>query len=197
MAAALRAAGDRLHELRAPHGVVARRRRRARAARATSPPSPSRRSWPSDSPARRSGAGAPGAAVVLRRGRRRDRLSRLMVRRGRRSGLAAGLRDRRRRGASSRSSAIVGGSLPGLLVGTVLIGFGNGSTSSRATPRPTLPGRTGGRRRSASSSGRRRSGRSSGRTSSRPPARSRSRSACPSWPGRISSRSSSSAPPRS
>lgn len=71
-------------------------------------------------------SGAPGAAVVLGAAVGAVVLSAIMVRRGRRTGLAAGYATGVG-GALLATVAIVAGSLPLLLVGTVLIGFGNAS----------------------------------------------------------------------
>ena len=71
-------------------------------------------------------AGAPAAAVVLGAALGATGLSWLMSRRGRRPGLALGYAIGVV-GALVAVSAIVGRSLPQLLVGSVLIGFGNSS----------------------------------------------------------------------
>jgi MFS family permease len=71
-------------------------------------------------------AGAPAAAVVLGAALGATTLSWLMSRRGRRPGLALGYAIGVV-GALVAVSAIVGRSLPQLLVGSVLIGFGNSS----------------------------------------------------------------------
>ena len=70
--------------------------------------------------------GAPGAAVVVGAALGALSLSQLMVRRGRRVGLAAGY-GIGVGGALVATLAVVGASLPMLLIGTVLIGFGNAS----------------------------------------------------------------------
>jgi MFS family permease len=71
-------------------------------------------------------SGAPGAAVVLGAAVGAVTLSQLMVRSGRRTGLATGY-GVGVLGAFVATFAVVAGSLPMLLVGTVLIGFGNAS----------------------------------------------------------------------
>src|SRR5512143_948854 len=71
-------------------------------------------------------SGAPGAAVVLGAAIGAVRLSQLMVRRGRRIGLAAGYAIGVS-GAFVATVAVAVMSLPLLLLGTVLIGFGNAS----------------------------------------------------------------------
>ncbi len=71
-------------------------------------------------------SGAPGAAVVLGAALGAVLLSQLMVRSGRRVGLAAGYAIGVS-GAFVATLAVIAGSLPLLLVGTVLIGFGNAS----------------------------------------------------------------------
>jgi MFS family permease len=71
-------------------------------------------------------SGAPGAAVVLGAAVGAVALSQLMVRSGRRIGLAAGY-GVGVLGAFVATLAVVAGSMPMLLVGTVLIGFGNAS----------------------------------------------------------------------
>ena len=71
-------------------------------------------------------SGAPGATVVAGAALGATILSRLMVRRGRRAGLAAGYAIGVA-GAVLATISIVGRSLPLLLIGTVLIGFGNAS----------------------------------------------------------------------
>jgi MFS family permease len=71
-------------------------------------------------------SGAPGAAVVLGAAVGAVVLSQLMVRSGRRIGLAAGYAVGVL-GAFVATLAVVAGSMPMLLVGTVLIGFGNAS----------------------------------------------------------------------
>jgi MFS family permease len=71
-------------------------------------------------------SGAPGATVVLGAALGAVTLSRLMVRWGRRAGLAAGYAVGVL-GALVATAAIVVVSLPLLLLGTVLIGFGNSS----------------------------------------------------------------------
>jgi MFS family permease len=71
-------------------------------------------------------AGAPAAAVVLGAALGATSLSWLMSRRGRRPGLAAGYAVGVL-GALVAVTAIVGRSLPQLLVGSLLIGFGNSS----------------------------------------------------------------------
>ncbi len=70
--------------------------------------------------------GAPGAAAVLGAAAGSVGLSQLMVRSGRRVGLAVGYAVGML-GAFVTTLAVVAGSLPLLLVGTVLIGFGNAS----------------------------------------------------------------------
>jgi MFS family permease len=71
-------------------------------------------------------SGAPGATVVLGAAAGAVGLSAVMVRRGRRSGLALGYVVSVF-GALMATVAVVVSSLPLLLVGTVLIGFGNAS----------------------------------------------------------------------
>lgn len=71
-------------------------------------------------------SGAPGAAVVLGAAMGAVGLSQLMVRRGRRIGLAVGYAIGLS-GAIVATIAVVAGSLAMLLAGTVLIGFGNAS----------------------------------------------------------------------
>lgn len=71
-------------------------------------------------------SGAPGATVVLGAALGAALLTALMTRRGRRAGLAAGYAVGVL-GALVATAAIVVGSLPLLLLGTVLIGFGNSS----------------------------------------------------------------------
>ncbi len=71
-------------------------------------------------------SGAPGAAVVLGAAIGAVVLSQLMVRSGRRVGLATGY-GIGVVGAFVATLAVVASSLPMLLVGTVLIGFGNAS----------------------------------------------------------------------
>ena len=70
--------------------------------------------------------GAPGAAVVVGAALGAVSLSQIMVRRGRRVGLAAGY-GIGVAGAFVATLAVVVASLPMLLIGTVLIGFGNAS----------------------------------------------------------------------
>jgi len=71
-------------------------------------------------------AGAPGASVVLGAAVGAVVLSQVMVRWGRRSGLAAGYLISVG-GALLATTAVVLASMPLLLVGTALIGFGNAS----------------------------------------------------------------------
>jgi MFS family permease len=71
-------------------------------------------------------SGAPGAAVVVGAALGAVTLSQLMVRSGRRVGLAAGY-GIGVCGAFVATVAVIGSSLPMLLAGTVLIGFGNAS----------------------------------------------------------------------
>ena len=71
-------------------------------------------------------SGAPGATVVAGAALGATILSRLMVRNGRRAGLTAGYAVGVA-GAVLATISIVGRSLPLLLIGTVLIGFGNAS----------------------------------------------------------------------
>jgi MFS family permease len=71
-------------------------------------------------------SGAPGAAVVLGAAFGAVVLAAIMVRKGRRIGLATGYLTGVV-GALIGTAAIVAGSLPLLLLGTVLIGFGNAS----------------------------------------------------------------------
>ena len=71
-------------------------------------------------------SGAPTATVVLGAAAGASSLSWLMVRRGRRIGLAAGYAVSVL-GALVATAAVITSSLPILLVGTVLIGFGNAS----------------------------------------------------------------------
>jgi MFS family permease len=84
-------------------------------------------------------AGVPGAAVVLGAAAGAVVLANLMVRRGRRFGLSLGYAIGVV-GALIATVAIVGGSLFGLLVGTVLVGFGNASNQlSRYTAADLYP----------------------------------------------------------
>ena len=111
-------------------------------------------------------SGAPGAAVVLGRGRG-DRPVVAHGRRGRRFGLASGYLIGVL-GALVATVAVIGVSLPLLLAGTILIGFGNSSNQlSRYTAADLYPA-AGAHRRSASSSGAPRSAPWSGRTSAAP-----------------------------
>src|SRR5688572_15527703 len=71
-------------------------------------------------------AGAPGAAVVLGAASGSTLLSRLMVGRGRRIGLTAGYVVGLS-GAFVATAAVLARSLPLLMLGMVLIGFGNSS----------------------------------------------------------------------
>jgi MFS family permease len=71
-------------------------------------------------------SGAPGAAVVLGAAIGAVVLSRIMVRRGRRTGLATGYLVGVV-GALLATGAVIASSLPLLLLGTTLIGFGNAS----------------------------------------------------------------------
>ena len=71
-------------------------------------------------------AGVPGAAVVLGAAAGAVVLANLMVRRGRRFGLSLGYAVGVV-GALVAIVAIIGGSLAGLIAGTILIGFGNAS----------------------------------------------------------------------
>ncbi|MDO8485922.1 MAG: MFS transporter [Candidatus Limnocylindrales bacterium] len=71
-------------------------------------------------------SGAPGAAIVLGAALGAALLSRLMVARGRRAGLTLGYVIGVT-GAAVATVAVIGRSLPLLLLGTVLIGFGNSS----------------------------------------------------------------------
>ena len=71
-------------------------------------------------------SGAPGATVVLGAALGAVTLSQVMVRKGRRAGLAAGY-GIGVVGAFVATLAVVVASLPTLLVGTLLIGFGNAS----------------------------------------------------------------------
>lgn len=71
-------------------------------------------------------SGAPGAAVVLGAALGASVLSALMVRRGRRPGITAGYAIGVL-GALIATVAVVGRSVPLLLVGTLLVGFGNAS----------------------------------------------------------------------
>jgi MFS family permease len=71
-------------------------------------------------------SGAPGAAVVAGAALGATLLSRLMVRSGRRTGLAAGYAVGVV-GAALATVAIVARSMPLLLLGTLLVGFGNAS----------------------------------------------------------------------
>ena len=73
-------------------------------------------------------AGAPAAAIVLGAALGATTLSWLMTRRGRRPGLAGGYLIGVL-GALVAVAAIVGRSLPGLLLGSVLIGFGNSANT--------------------------------------------------------------------
>ena len=84
-------------------------------------------------------SGAPGAAVVLGAAAGATTLSWLMVRRGRRTGLATGYVVSVV-GAVIATVAVVARSLPLLLAGTVLIGFGNASNQlSRYTAADMSP----------------------------------------------------------
>jgi MFS family permease len=84
-------------------------------------------------------SGAPGAAVVLGAAVGAVTLSQVMVRRGRRFGLTAGY-VLGVAGALVGTVAVVIGSLPVLLVGTFLIGFGNASNQlSRYTAADLVP----------------------------------------------------------
>ncbi len=71
-------------------------------------------------------SGAPGASVVLGAALGSVILAAIMVRKGRRTGLAIGYLAGVL-GALLATAAVVAGSLPLLLVGTALIGFGNAS----------------------------------------------------------------------
>ena len=71
-------------------------------------------------------SGAPGAAVVLGAAIGASLLSAIMVRRGRRIGLAAGYAVGVA-GAVVAIAGIVGRSLPLLMIGTLFVGFGNSS----------------------------------------------------------------------
>ena len=71
-------------------------------------------------------SGAPGAAIVFGAALGATLLSRLMVVRGRRAGLTMGYVIGLA-GAAIATAAVIGRSLPLLLVGTLLIGFGNSS----------------------------------------------------------------------
>lgn len=71
-------------------------------------------------------SGAPGAALVLGAATGASLLSALMARRGRRAGLAAGYAVGVA-GAAVAIAGIVGRSLPLLMIGTLLVGFGNSS----------------------------------------------------------------------
>lgn len=83
--------------------------------------------------------GAPSATVVLGAALGAVVLSRLMVRRGRRTGLAAGYAIGAG-GAVIATLAVVLGSLPLLLAGTVFIGFGSSSNQlSRYTAADLFP----------------------------------------------------------
>jgi MFS family permease len=84
-------------------------------------------------------SGAPGAAIVLGSAVGSTLLSRLMVARGRRAGLTMGYVIGAG-GALVATAAIVIGSLPLLLGGTALIGFGNSSNQlSRYTAADLFP----------------------------------------------------------
>jgi MFS family permease len=84
-------------------------------------------------------AGAPGAAVVLGAAIGSTLLSRLMVRRGRRIGLSSGY-GIGVGGAFVATAAVILGSLPLLLFGTLLIGFGSSSNQlSRYTAADLYP----------------------------------------------------------
>jgi MFS family permease len=84
-------------------------------------------------------SGAPGATVVLGAAAGAVGLSAVMVRRGRRFGLALGYVVSVI-GALMATFAIIGSSLPVLLVGTVLVGFGNASNQlSRYTAADLAP----------------------------------------------------------
>jgi MFS family permease len=84
--------------------------------------------------------GAPGAAVVIGAALGATLLSRLMVVRGRRAGLTMGYVIGLA-GAAIATVAVIGRSLPLLLLGTVLIGFGNSSNQlSRYVAADLFPG---------------------------------------------------------
>jgi len=84
-------------------------------------------------------AGAPGAAVVLGAAIGSTLLSRLMVGRGRRAGLSTGYAVGVS-GALVATAAVIVHSLPFLLLGTMLIGFGNSSNQlSRYTAADLYP----------------------------------------------------------
>lgn len=84
--------------------------------------------------------GAPGAAVVVGAALGATLLSRLMVARGRRAGLAMGYVVGLA-GAIVATVAVLERSLPLLLAGTVLIGFGNSSNQlSRYVAADLFPG---------------------------------------------------------
>ena len=84
-------------------------------------------------------AGAPGAAVVLGAAIGSTLLSRLMVGRGRRAGLTTGYAIGVS-GAFVATAAVIVHSLPLLLLGTMLIGFGNSSNQlSRYTAADLYP----------------------------------------------------------
>lgn len=84
-------------------------------------------------------SGAPGAAVVLGAAVGAVTLSQLMVRRGRRSGLVAGYLFGVV-GAVVATGGVLATSLPVLLAGTFLIGFGNASNQlSRYTAADLVP----------------------------------------------------------
>jgi MFS family permease len=84
-------------------------------------------------------SGTPGATVVFGAAAGAVALSWLMVRRGRRVGLAAGYTVSVV-GALIATAAVIVASLPVLLVGTVLIGFGNASNQlSRYTAADLVP----------------------------------------------------------
>ncbi|HEY3165016.1 MAG TPA: MFS transporter [Candidatus Limnocylindrales bacterium] len=72
-------------------------------------------------------SGTPGAAIVLGAALGSVLLSQLMVRSGRRTGLAAGY-ALGALGGLVATAAVMTGSLPVLLIGTTLIGFGNASS---------------------------------------------------------------------
>ena len=141
------------------------------AARATSRPSPSRRSSPRSWPGRRALSGAPAPRSSSARPSARRSLSRLMVRHGRRPGLASGYVigvvgafDRDDRDRRPRASPLL------------LLGIGPDRLRQQLEPavalcrgRP-LPGGSAGSAIGIGGLGRRPSGRSSGRTSSGPAA---------------------------
>ena len=122
-------------------------------------------------------AGAPTAAVVLGAAAGAALLSQVMARRGRQVGLTAGY-ALGMVGALIATVGVVAVSLPMLLAGMVLIGFGNASDQLSRYAAADMYPRRARRRPSGSSSGRRRWAPSWDRTSSHRAALSRPRWGC-------------------